>query len=296
MVRGLASVCLAVGVAHAQTAESTKLFEEGRALAKDGHYIEACARFESSLALDPAVGTKLNFADCQEHLGHNALAYRLFTEAADADQTTDPDRSKYARGRAAALVTKLGTVVVKVASPANVTLTIAGRSLPAAAEVRELVDPGQIVVADGRGFSQTVALSAGASTIVEISGVAVAPAETRTTMVRRKSSVYAAYSLGGIGVASLTTGIVLGVLAKGDYQAQIDAGHCTDESPPHCDEIGYPAQKDAVALANMGTGFGIAGLALIGAGAVVFLTAPRDVGVTPTVSERSAGLTIVGRF
>lgn len=295
MLRALAIVTLAVGVAHAETPESTKLFDEGRALAKDGKYAEACAKFEASLALDPAVGTKLNFADCHEHLGHLAVAYRLFSEAASAELTTNPDRANYARGRADALAGKLGTVVVRVASPAGVTLTIAGRAVPAAAEVRELVDPGPVVVGDARGFVRTVDVTAGGSVVVEIPGVAAAPA-VYTTMVRRKTSVYAAYSLGGIGVASLTTGIVLGVLAHGDYRAQIDAGHCTDGSPPTCDEIGYTAQKDAVALANIGTGFGVAGLALIGAGAVVFLTAPRDVAVSPTVTERSAGLTIVGRF
>lgn len=168
--------------------------------------------------------------------------------------------------------------------------------LPAAAEVRELVDAGQVVVADAHGFSQTVAVIAATTTVVEMPGAVAASVETPHPMVRRKTSVYGAYTLGGVGVASLTTGIVLGLLARGDYRAQIDAGHCTDESPPQCDEIGYSAQKDAVALANIGTGFGIAGLALIGAGAVVFLTAPRDVAVTPTVTERSAGLTVVGRF
>jgi hypothetical protein len=296
MLRVLALVCLAVGIAHAQTPESTKLFEEGRALAKDSKYTEACAKFETSLSLDPAVGTKLNFADCHEHLGHLALAYRLFTEAADAEQTSNPDRSKYARGRADALAPKVGTVIARVASPVGVTLTIAGRSVPAAAEVREVVDPGQVVVADTRGFVQTVSVATGASVVVEIPRVAAAVETTPTTTVRHRTSVYAAYTLGGIGVASLTTGIVLGVLARGDYRAQIDAGHCSDESPPTCDEIGYSAQTDAITLANMGTGFGIAGLALIGAGAVVFLTAPRDVAVSPTVTERSAGVTIVGRF
>lgn len=295
MLRALAFVCLAVGSARAQTPESTKLFEEGRALAKDGKYAEACAKFETSLSLDPAVGTKLNFADCHEHLGHFALAYRLFTEAADAEQTRNPDRSKYARDRADALAPKVGTVIVKVATPAGVTLTIAGRSVPAAAEVHATVDPGPIAVADSRGFGQIVSVAAGTRVVVEIPGVVeVTPTVTFTS--RRKTSVYAAYTLGGIGAASLTTGIVLGVLARGDYHAQIDAGHCTDESPPTCDEIGYSAQKDAVSLANIGTGFGVAGLALIGAGAVVFLTAPRDVTVAPTVTERSTGLTIVGHF
>ena len=82
----------------------------------------------------------------------------------------------------------------------------------------------------------------------------------------------------------------------GGYREQIDAGNCTDTSPPLCNVIGYSAQSNARTLANVGTGFGVAGLAVIGAGAVVFLTAPRDLMVAPTVSERSAGVTVVGRF
>ncbi|HUS27770.1 MAG TPA: tetratricopeptide repeat protein, partial [Kofleriaceae bacterium] len=67
MVRALAAfVGLALvgsSPALAQNAEGARLFEEGRALAKDGKYVEACATFEKSLQLDPAPGTKLNYGD-----------------------------------------------------------------------------------------------------------------------------------------------------------------------------------------------------------------------------------------
>ncbi|HEU4616168.1 MAG TPA: hypothetical protein VFS15_28920, partial [Kofleriaceae bacterium] len=52
--------------------ESTRLFEEGRALAKQGKYEQACATFSRSLELERAPGTLLNLADCHEHLGHLA--------------------------------------------------------------------------------------------------------------------------------------------------------------------------------------------------------------------------------
>src|SRR3954464_7500471 len=80
-------------------AEGAKLFEEGRALAKDGKYAEACDKFAKSLTFDPAPGTKVNFADCHEHLGHNAQAYHLFIEVFEADKTSNPERSKFAKGR-----------------------------------------------------------------------------------------------------------------------------------------------------------------------------------------------------
>jgi hypothetical protein len=299
MVRALAiaSLVSALSIAHAQTPESSKLFEEGRALAKDGKYVEACVKFSQSLALDPAVGTKLNYADCNEHLGYLKTALRLFTEAADADTTANPDRAKYARGRAAAIVAKFGTLIVNITAPDGVVLSVRGRMLPVAREVRELLEPGDVLVEailPGRiAFSKTVRVDAGATVTVDLPAPAPAVAATGD---RRRTRVVAAYALGGAGAASLTTGIVLGLVAKSRYDAQIDGGHCTDASPPRCDVAGYTAQSDAVTLANIGTGFGVAGLVLIGAGAVVFLTAPRDVAVAPTVTERSAGLTVVGRF
>src|SRR4051812_15218187 len=96
MVRALAAIvglALVSSTAHAQNAEGAKLFEEGRALAADKKWVEACAKFEKSLELDPAPGTKLNYGDCHEHLGHLAQAYRLFMEVSEADKTANPDRA-----------------------------------------------------------------------------------------------------------------------------------------------------------------------------------------------------------
>src|SRR3954463_3074713 len=106
MVRAMAAfvglvVATASAAAFAQNVgEAATLFEEGRALAKDGKYVEACDKFAKSLTFDPAPGTKANFADCHEHLGHNAQAYHLFVEVYEADKGANPERSKYAKGRA----------------------------------------------------------------------------------------------------------------------------------------------------------------------------------------------------
>ena len=62
------------------------------------------------------------------------------------------------------------------------------------------------------------------------------------------------------------------------------------------DDTGFKAQNDAVSLANVGTALGIGGGVLVGAGVVLFLTAPKDVVVTPTATASSGGISVVGRF
>jgi len=73
------AVLLASALAHAQpstTATATVEFDRGRALLKERRYVEACAAFEHSLALDPQNGTRYNLAICDEKLGGPSLVRR----------------------------------------------------------------------------------------------------------------------------------------------------------------------------------------------------------------------------
>lgn len=297
--------------ARAQTpnSEGAKLFEEGRALAKDGKYKQACAKFEKSLALDPAIGTQLNYADCHEKVGQYAEAWRIFDSAADAEKITNPARAKFARERADALLPKVGVVVLQVESPASprLAIVIGGRSIKAAAVVREIVDPGSVEItasaAAGDRFEATKSVAAGATITItipafpEAGATASDPVGEGQPSERRRSRMYLAYGVGGAGVLSLATGIIVGLAAKGDYDAQFDNGSCQDVEPnPVCRADGAAAQNSARSLATVGTVLGVGGLALIAGGAVLFLTAPRDLVVTPTVTSQSAGLAVVGNF
>jgi hypothetical protein len=305
MVRFLVSMLLVATttIAAAENPEGARLFEEGRALAKEGKYAEACARFEESLALDRAIGTRLNYADCHEKLGHLAQAHELFEEVAETEKTNDPDRAQYARERATALVGKLGTVVVKLASPdqPGISVTVAGKPAQPAAEIRVLVDPGEVAVSvsapGGEPFNKVARADAGATVVIEVPAPGASTSvEPGPTSSARRSRVIVAGVIGGIGVVGLATGVLLGVKANSDYDAQISNGNCTNGSPPMCNAEGFTAQSDAVTLANIGTVFGIGGLALMTAGAIVYFTAPKDVVVAPTATAQSAGVAVVGRF
>ncbi|MBK7860794.1 MAG: tetratricopeptide repeat protein [Archangiaceae bacterium] len=84
------------------------LFAEGRRLLKAGKTEEACAAFEKSLALDAALGTLLNLADCNEKRSRLAEARTQFLEAADRAKTAgNAEREQVARARASALADRL---------------------------------------------------------------------------------------------------------------------------------------------------------------------------------------------
>src|SRR5262249_26050543 len=71
-VAALAVVGLAAASAFGQPRDkkaADALFKEGRAAFDKGDYPTACAKFEASLVVDPAIGTLLNLAVCEEKIG-----------------------------------------------------------------------------------------------------------------------------------------------------------------------------------------------------------------------------------
>jgi len=300
---GVLLVVLASATAVAQPTPETpggKLFEEGRELAKQGKYAEACDRFEKSYALDAGVGTELNLADCQEHLGHVAMAWRMFDEAAQR-LAAEPVRQKFARDRADALVGKLGTVVVKLADPnaAGISVAIARRGVKPAAEITERVDPGAVDVVVTRPGKPTIeksqSVAAGATIVFDLGDAKPPPVVTVAREERRRSRVVVSYAVAGIGAGVFLGGVLLGLVAKSQYtdatkDCPVIGGKVT------CDTAHFNDAQSAGTLADVGTVIGSVGLAAVVGGAVVFLTAPKDFVVTPMASGQTAGVAISGTF
>ena len=95
----------ATPLAHAQRAEADAAFERGRALMKSGDYEGACEAFETSLRLDPTIGTVYNLGVCHEKLGKLASAYTEFKQVAERD--SNKARAADAATHAAALEPRL---------------------------------------------------------------------------------------------------------------------------------------------------------------------------------------------
>lgn len=325
---GVGGVVVLAGYPAVADPSATALFDEGRVLAAAGKRAEACAKFEASFALERAVGTEINLADCRERDGKLGDAWRMFDEAARTD--TRPGRARFARDRANALVARTGELVIRVFAPATpgLELTINGRRVASDAEVHDRVEPGAVHVAvsapERQAFATDVQATAGATTRVDVPPLSSTvtspprpkppvPATTMTTTSttpsshtpgdvhdrRRSSYVIASGALAGAGVVALAVSGGLAISARSNYRKAFD-GHCVaGASGPVCDDTGFQIVRDAGSRADVATGTAIAGAALVAAGVVVFVLAPRDVertSVTVAPVAGGWGLSASGRW
>jgi hypothetical protein len=282
------------------TTEASKIFQQGRDLAKLGQFAEACELFARSYGLDPALGTAVNLADCLERQGQLRRAWALFDVVARNSQNVQ-SRAKLARERAGALLARLAVVIVKVHDPhtPGLEVRIGDRDEAPAAEIRDLIEPRDVelvATAPGRAtFKIMLHPVAGSTLITEIPAFAVLPGDVVTT--RRRSRVYLAGGLGTAGVIGLGLSLGFAIVAKRTYDGAFDAGcrhmlggvACTDDGAAVIDRAGKRA--------DLATGFAIGGALLAGASAAVFFTAPAEtVQVTPIATSHALGLDVTGRF
>ena len=105
-------------VSWAQTgdpAAARALFQEARKAADTGDYTTACPKFADSYRLDAAIGTLLNIADCEQHLGHIARAWVTFQKALDQLPKND-DRRAMVEKAASSLEKRLPHLSVRLAA------------------------------------------------------------------------------------------------------------------------------------------------------------------------------------
>ena len=241
MALGLIAIFAGSAVGDPNPDVAKRLFAEGRVLYDQGKFIEACVLFEKSYQLDPAVGTKLNLAECAEREQKPRAAWLLWISAADEFDRDGDKRAGFARSRADALAAKLATVIVQLAKPkqAGITVQIAGREVAPMSEIIDRLDPGAITVAvraPGREpFETTVTVALGGKITVEVpallkigGGDEPAPKQARNPW----------------WIASISTGALTAV-AAGLYvysysqikRVEADLDVATMESPPDVDEV-----------------------------------------------------------
>ncbi|HYQ17873.1 MAG TPA: tetratricopeptide repeat protein [Polyangiaceae bacterium] len=231
-----AAASLPARPAHAEDDTPARaLFKQGRALASEGKYAEACPKFEESLRLEVGVGTQFNLADCWEHVGKLASAQKLFLGAAgSAKAAGQADREQVLRDRAAALEPRIPKLVVEVADTSP-KLSVKRDQLPLDSDQigkALAVDPGKYeIVAKAPGkkpWSKTVEVAAGSAVVtVEVpvlevdtpeAPVAAEPAPhaklAPAPVAKRSPTNYRALGLGVAGVVALGTGAYLGYRYK----------------------------------------------------------------------------------
>jgi hypothetical protein len=263
-----AAVCMTSATGFADTSESAPaeaLFLEGRERVEAGDWANACPIFVESNRLDFALGTLMNLAACEEHVGRFATAWAQYREVLDSLPRTDDRRSFVAESvaRLERLAPRL-TVVLAVPSVAGTIVLRDGVDLGGSIGADLPVDPGEhsiVVAAPGR-FTRPYAftLSAGQRLRVRAEvGEAILPDVARIDSGRRT----AAWILGAVSVGALSVGAALGVRALADRSASdalCSKGVCRDQAALDM----YDTAKSTALGADVALAVGAASLAVGG--------------------------------
>jgi tetratricopeptide (TPR) repeat protein len=293
---GLAGL-LTVGapaVAYADnTAAAQALFDRGKELMAASKFDEACPKFEEAVRLVPeALGAKMFLAECYEAAGQLASAWVQFSfvESA-AGRANQADRAAAAGERARALKPKLGTLTLKVPpdvkSLKGLVVTRNGVAIGAAQFGEQIpVDKGphtvevsapgkkpwrgEITTSDGQPFALDVPPLEDAP-VEQGTGPIGGPAGPAEPESKPTWLIPTGFVVGGVGVAALGVGGVLGGLALGKASDANDAcpgGFCSAE--------GNALAGDASTFGNAATGLFVGGGVLAGAGILMLVLAPWD--------------------
>jgi hypothetical protein len=291
----------------AQKERASEAFREGRSAFDERRFSDALSGFRASYEVVASPNTHLMIAHSLRELGRDAEAYETFgrvaleAERAAADSPKYEETARLAREEQERL--RDGIALVTLSLPevgSDATLTVAGRSIP-----RErwrdpiAVTPGrvEIVLNDGgKSMVESIAVTAGGSESVTVappihgdgSGVEDDGGGSQWTGTQR----YVAYAVAGVGVVSLVAAAATGGMALSKH----------DELEAACGGMPCPDRQGDI---DEGRAFQTAsnvtlifGLAAVGTGIVLFLTAPDDepTGAEARLELGPASVSLRGRF
>jgi hypothetical protein len=278
----LGSTALSAPVWAQSAASAEALFREGREAADAGDYRTACEKFHESHRLDPAPGTMLNIADCEEKQGHLATAWTFYRAVLQQLPPSD-ERSTLAKSRAQALEPRLPKLTVRLApnAPADTRVLRDGVELKGASLDTALpVDPGKhLIEVSASGHAPRVyefSLDEGEkrTRVVEpgeaLDGSSGGDVTADTSSGSGKRTI--GWVLGGVGVAGLAVGAVTGVMVL-DKKSTVDDNCDADK---RCNAEGADAADSGKTLGTIsGVSFIVGGVALA-AGAWLVLSSDGE--------------------
>ena len=297
------------------------LYRAGRDAARKGDWATACPKLAESHRLDPAPGTLLNLADCEEHRGQLAQAWQHYIQVQGMMPKGDA-RQAFAKQRADAVDKRVPRLIVRLADGAppgtRVTRDDTELGVPSLG-VALPVDPGEHIVvahADGRmdgraqitlaeGDAREVTVAIGPITTAATSPAAATPAAyptpaAQTTpsttyaplVVPEKRPVYG-YAFLGAGAVGLGIGAVTGALALSRAGTVKDA---CGTNYTTCTDASLDAAKDGKLFTTVSTVAFIAGAAFAGVGLYFLLTPASSTASKAALTVAPNGAALSGSF
>ncbi|HTV18878.1 MAG TPA: hypothetical protein VMG12_09410 [Polyangiaceae bacterium] len=281
------------------------LFERGKEKWRLGQYAEAASLLAASNQQMPRAGTCMLLADAYERLGRLRTARDTFQLASKLARDGGDSQLEYrANTREAALLPRLPRIEVRVPEPLprGLLVTLNGMELPPAElNAPTVLDAGNYHLearAPGyRPFARDVQLSnEGAQPLgTRVISIALVRGDDDASSDDATSSRRAlAWWVGAAGGALAVGGLVSLLVAldeNGDSKSQcgLDGGAASDDENA-CTRRGADLRSEARTWANVATVGTVLGLAGIGAGITLYVTAADDAGA------QAAGVRWSGAF
>lgn len=279
--------------------EASRLFQDGRAAFAQADYERASSFFEQSYQLDPALGTLLNLAVCEEKLGKLRAALGHLEQARNSADAADR-RRPLVEERIAQLDARIPRLTVQRSAVMsdNVAISLDQREL-AAAEIGATmrIDPGRHILdctgPRGERCTNVFSLKEGESAVhvATVTHASIAPGgapppdaahpnpPSPSVLPPSDNRRPLAYATGAFGLAGVLVGLVAGGAVLN--QKNIVEAHCDRTG---CDRTGYDAAQLGMTLSTIGTISTAVGLSAIGVSGYLFVTAPAPRGPITGVS------------
>jgi hypothetical protein len=262
------------------------LLTDGRRLMQVGQYARACEKLEASVRMASSVDAILELSDCYEKVGRLASAWASYCAAASAARAAkDTAQEETAREKAAKLEQKLTKITLAAPPGKGVTIVMNGKAVdPAAFGTPLPVDPGShtIVVSGAAGDDPKAAAGdgAGIQIRVDVPSPVAATASSGGPTDPGQAALYGRQQrtvgvvVGALGVFGLGAGTYFGLRARSLFD---DAkSHCV-RYPDQCGLEAVTKSQEAKQAADISTVSFVIGLAGVGGGIALWLTAPRPV-------------------
>ncbi|MDC3957039.1 hypothetical protein [Polyangium jinanense] len=290
------------------------LYVSAQKLFDQGHFAEALVGFRHAYNASGSPNARIMIGNCLVALGRTAEAYeemsatlREATKRAETEPKYVPTRDAAAK-HVALLESKVGKLVVEIADPAGVEVTVNGSRVPPEKfGVAFAVDPGTVVVAatraDGRVARQEQTVEAGASERVSLVFPDVGPKKIEPTgpvrvegpkppggdELRTGGAVRTAgFVVAGIGVAGMAIFGVTGLMARSRFATLEEECHAT-----RCTDLKYADVVDSgmalTTAANTSLAIGAAGI--VGGGLMILFGGPSF--ARPAARSAPSGTSIV---
>jgi tetratricopeptide (TPR) repeat protein len=327
---GLGAPAAAIAQPSAAAA-ATLQFDKGRTLMKEKKYAEACAAFEQSQKLDPQIGTLYNLGGCYAELGKIASAWNAYREVGQRDANPGRKKEANRRAKELEQRLPKLVLTIASPPPPGLAVTMNGADVTPLLGAVSPVDPAEYklkATAPGYAAWETTAKISDEGKTITIAielrrpaakepikpatspgsrsepepGTLAAGGEAREARTdegpsapgrpapqRRKQL---ALVVGGAGAASLGAGLVFGTLARRKWdEAKALCGGDTVCEDPAVLARGNALVDDARGHARISTVLVGSGAILLGAGAVLWLTAPSHRAASDTASDTALRIT-----